>query len=723
MLILRVNQWKMHFAEIAGCGYFHFFPAGMTSQQLPKCRILWHELENSRTYDSLRAHRTGRADDGFLSFFQLNDSVCLVTNSIADKISWSNAVPGVVRHSALDSTGSSVALAFETKLLVTDNLPSFNLNYIGLPVTSANSIFKPSGVCFNPLNSSQLLVSGGRDIRVIDVTRSSIDVAKTVMTISGAAAQAVPRSFSFLVDSPNVLATGWELPSSSYVRLVDLREGSSKSVRIWKTKNVNGLCTSKDQYLAGSWDNSVSIWNLRSGAQDDSLSFQTKDPVSELHWSVSKNSTLGVLCGDGELFVRRLDLGKNEPVVTKAAVGAFAFTWSNDLAVMDKNSGAVSIAETKRFPIPLIHPRTGGLVSVSRTGYAWSDSQGNADLLKTVSDLATRMDSNSLVEAVSSSNDFKDIDFAVRDDVNWNSDLIADREKFIQLLLPRENSDLVIAILKNDLNAALRLVVHSDNPDPHLLRALTTAAVSESKPKVEISPGWSGEVKSAFKVFNTETTDIDVFVRACVAVLQTEDAEELRTTLKPLAAEAEKTTTSLRTLVLTGFGNSEKVKKIVNKSVQTNLGILHVALVGLLIRSPEPVFRKAIDFIRNEICNRLRGECWRLRSVIDSMLNEDSSSGGTGRLMCYYCNKIYACGTTTGETTRCPHRGCHKPLPSCCVCLEPLKLGTQSIDDWSVWCSSCRHGGHRSHIGRWFENFDECPVAGCNCQCASIDGI
>jgi hypothetical protein len=648
-----------------------------------------------------------------------------VNNSVSDLISWSNAIPGIVQDAALDSSGLKLAVALNKKIIVTDNLATFNLNYIGLPVTSATSVFKPSGLCFSPLNSSHLLVSGGRDIRVIDVNRSTSDVAKTVMTFSGAAAQAVPRSFSFLADSPNILATGWELPTSSYVRLVDLREGSSKSVRIWKTKTVRGLCSSRDQFLSGFFENSVSVWNLRSGAHDDSLSFSNKASVAELHFSPSKNSTLGVLTAENELFIRRLDLGKNEQVSTKSTVGAFSFTWSNDVAVMDKTSGALTIAETKRFAIPLVHPRTGAFISVSRTGYAWSDSSADSALFQTVSDLAKRMDSDSLVEAISSSTGFEEIDFLLHDDVDWGSDLLADREKFLHLLLPRKISDLVLAILKKDLNLAVRIFVNSENPDSELLKALTSAVVSDHEPKIPVNPKWSEELKSAVEIFNSgelkNKTDLDIFVRTAAAVISTEESEDddLKKSLATIAAEAEKTSTSLRTLVLTGFSNHEKVRQIVRRCPN----VLHVAIVGLFIRSTDPVFKRSIEFIRDQVCNRLRGDCWRLRSVIDSVMNEDLASGGAGRLVCYYCNKMFSSAQTTGETTRCPQRGCHKPLPSCCVCLEPMKLGTQSMADWSVWCSSCRHGGHKDHICGWFKTFDECPVAGCNCQCASIDGI
>ena len=33
----------------------------------------------------------------------------------------------------------------------------------------------------------------------------------------------------------------------------------------------------------------------------------------------------------------------------------------------------------------------------------------------------------------------------------------------------------------------------------------------------------------------------------------------------------------------------------------------------------------------------------------------------------------------------------------------------------------CKHGGHASHMEAWFAEHAVCPVADCNCSCASID--
>ena len=47
-----------------------------------------------------------------------------------------------------------------------------------------------------------------------------------------------------------------------------------------------------------------------------------------------------------------------------------------------------------------------------------------------------------------------------------------------------------------------------------------------------------------------------------------------------------------------------------------------------------------------------------------------------------------------------------------------------TIDEALVFCQTCRHGGHASHILEWFygeENgkpHEMCPVASCQCRCA-----
>ena len=56
-----------------------------------------------------------------------------------------------------------------------------------------------------------------------------------------------------------------------------------------------------------------------------------------------------------------------------------------------------------------------------------------------------------------------------------------------------------------------------------------------------------------------------------------------------------------------------------------------------------------------------------------------------------------------------------------------LSTATDTLDDAIVFCQTCRHGGHASHIMEWFYGEDGaesprshgvCPVADCTHRCA-----
>lgn len=93
---------------------------------------------------------------------------------------------------------------------------------------------------------------------------------------------------------------------------------------------------------------------------------------------------------------------------------------------------------------------------------------------------------------------------------------------------------------------------------------------------------------------------------------------------------------------------------------------------------------------------------------------------------------------TKSKITSCP--SCRKPLPKCSVCLLPMTAtpptadnrqtqdggstwhsGTHNLDDWFMWCQTCRHGGHAGHLTEWFLFTDSCPVSDCNCKCQYMD--
>ncbi|KAH9915044.1 uncharacterized protein BXZ73DRAFT_92696 [Epithele typhae] len=113
-------------------------------------------------------------------------------------------------------------------------------------------------------------------------------------------------------------------------------------------------------------------------------------------------------------------------------------------------------------------------------------------------------------------------------------------------------------------------------------------------------------------------------------------------------------------------------------------------------------------------------------------------------LRCNYCNKpMDAAAPSEGQPRKmlCPN--CSKPLPRCCVCLMTLNLAPETakgshayaalpsdtVQEALVFCQTCRHGGHASHILEWFYGeggatsraHGTCAVAGCDCRCS--DGL
>ncbi|KAM5536681.1 hypothetical protein V8D89_009608 [Ganoderma adspersum] len=109
-------------------------------------------------------------------------------------------------------------------------------------------------------------------------------------------------------------------------------------------------------------------------------------------------------------------------------------------------------------------------------------------------------------------------------------------------------------------------------------------------------------------------------------------------------------------------------------------------------------------------------------------------------LRCNYCSKpIEAPYPAEGNPrpTLCPN--CSRPLPRCSVCLMTLNLAPESgrganassaipsetLHEALVFCQTCRHGGHASHIIEWFYGeggavtraHGTCPIAGCDCRC------
>ena len=133
----------------------------------------------------------------------------------------------------------------------------------------------------------------------------------------------------------------------------------------------------------------------------------------------------------------------------------------------------------------------------------------------------------------------------------------------------------------------------------------------------------------------------------------------------------------------------------------------------------EPYFRRAMRSYL-ELLSRWRR--WKERTRISRVLFPESNAISV--LKCYFCDYPLT-GTARAADravmNRCPNELCHKALPKCAVCLGSIFAGGD-LSVWTAWCAKCKHGGHQDHLLQWFKEFDECPVAGCMCECARLDG-
>jgi hypothetical protein len=330
------------------------------------------------------------------------------------------------------------------------------------------------------------------------------------------------------------------------------------------------------------------------------------------------------------------------------------------------------------------------------------------------------------------------------------------------LLVSDKDKKLVLAILRGEWQMVVRQLVGDPDRYPLLCRSATQMFIpgEKSQKLIEIDGNTNTNIVSAVEIINRilsvdtpanrlekvkalasdSSSGLAANIRALAALIYVPKGEELAAILADISKEPN--LTNLRCLVLTGMTRTSPV--VSNFLHSHRFNVVPVALVGLfLYPHPEaarlpPVINRTIKFTR-DLCNRLQGDFWIFRSIIDSIV-DSAASVGSARLICYYCTKPIAAPSQTPSVTgfasdstvadstitRCPHRGCHKPLPACCVCLEPLRVSLSAatpLEDWSVWCATCRHGGHKNHLTEWFSNFDECPVAGCACQCTNVDGV
>eukprot|EP01063_Lacrimia_lanifica_P002688 TRINITY_DN11422_c0_g1_i1.p1 TRINITY_DN11422_c0_g1~~TRINITY_DN11422_c0_g1_i1.p1 ORF type:complete len:1050 (+),score=326.20 TRINITY_DN11422_c0_g1_i1:116-3151(+) len=97
------------------------------------------------------------------------------------------------------------------------------------------------------------------------------------------------------------------------------------------------------------------------------------------------------------------------------------------------------------------------------------------------------------------------------------------------------------------------------------------------------------------------------------------------------------------------------------------------------------------------------------------------------QVICQDCRQNYdlqrATSSSGGAVSVCPY--CSAPAPKCSVCVQVLGAGNDPsfpVQNFT-WCLTCKHGGHVGHLLEWFAEHKSCPVAGCNCECMSLDVV
>jgi hypothetical protein len=613
-----------------------------------------------------------------------------------------------------------------------------------------------SACAFDPFDSSRIAISGSRDIRLFDTSRSS----KSLHTISGAVAQAFPLSFTFHPFLPHVVISGWELASASpYIRVVDLREGGAKSVEIWKAKHVRGLSCSEvdDRCFSGfdSSDSTVALFDMRKiGSKTHSPgTFQTKEfqKVERIKWSTTKRNTIGIFSSDGELFTWRNDTDKVRSVTNNCL--DFCWNTNNEIISLtnDPSPGSLVVCDSRTAsPFPTVH-------LMGSKNYSSQAIQLEERIQKGMS-LSAPVESDPFladqIDWADNIDDLPELHARISEAILGTEDVTGStppihvttgREWVItRLLIPKKISELIFSLLSFNFEPLLRKLIKEKTvlTDP-LIPALTEYVLSDDN-----KSSWSGfenisidenldlnasYVNSAVQIVNRvwgksaidvalfRDESLNVFVRAAGALMYLPSVD-----WNLFASECMQSETSLRAIVF--VDSKDAIEQIVLNHLSTHsynpipVSLLSISLGTELARG------KCMHAVL-ELCNAKK--LWSLRAH----LSRPSTPVSGTSIVCYYCSKPLTGfdqqfpTDSTGEMiiNRCPHRGCHKSLPSCCVCLESIKISlTPSVavvaDEWVVFCGTCRHGGHKSHLLDWFKNFDECPVAGCNCQCTNVDG-
>jgi len=727
--------------------------------------------------------------DAVASFCPSNASVSVV--QIYDSSDFATPkssviIPGVVRCATSSSRGDFMGIISEDKCGITKSTtPEFEYFNVSSSSEIVQTVYQMQ---FAPVEENRIGILLGRDVRIYDITKSFSSpittIPKPLAVISGAAAQASPVSFALDPNAPDLIVTGWDIPNNQYLRIVDLREGTHKSVRILKTPAVHEICLSQvdDRYIGSCSDSSISIFDMRklcvpksSSRSDPLFSIPTNGRAENLSWSPIKRATLAAGFPDTcSLRILRPDINR---VVSIG--GKRTYVWSrfdpSKVITMDEESGSISTNSVPEFSIPLIDPRSGAMGSTSGT-------TGRPRLLhfselhsavQAIAEKLGESPDNSLIDAIIKSDEetnfCRHLDWAFPDTVSAES--VADplinridpnpvpgdinrfglipfhgdpsRRAAIESLMPRKFCEQILFLMNGEFDLLLRSLIQDNQFQDHVfVQSLTMHVVGGSNEPLAMNelildPIFQFTIQLVNQLIVADKKNIDNFLENIVCKHPSSETEyfvhcafvvmyfphaklEIFFSTTDLSRTKVK---SVRGIVVTGL----------KKANLSYCDPLHVALMGLLLltnisvpdsaQSPQSsLLIKFLKFFR-DLCNQLGGDSWSLRSIIDTVLVDSTySSNGSTTMVCYYCNKSLMgdefSWNATGVICRCPNRGCHKPLPSCSVCLEPINVAPTA----TVFCTTCRHGGHKDHLVDWFSSADECAVAGCNCQCANVDG-
>ena len=748
---------------------------------MAKKRIASIQIERVDTFRHSRS-------DVVASFHQSSESLAVVQIfKDSDMIIpySSSIIPGTIHCVSSSSKGDVIAIAVDDKCGISRS-SQIDFEYFNIQGVRSNS----SSMNFSPIDVNQLGILHERDIRIYDLAScfsTSAHISKPLAVLSGAAAQASPTSFSYDPNQPDLIVSGWDIPNNQYLRLVDLREGTHKSLRILKTPSIHNISLSRvdNRYLASTSDSSITVFDMRklcvpksSSRIEPVYSRSTPTGTKELCWSPTKTSTIAICSESSSLSVWRLDLNRLLPI----SQDTDTFVWSryrpDRLITMESSSGKLVPQEVPNFPLPIFNPRDGCLLSFSTTASTSATQLYRSELHESVKVIAEKLGQSpdySLIDAIEKTDPniglCEHLDWAFSDTVNMEvlktslvdripklSDKASEssrnrfglipllnysssRSFWMECLIPKKYSAPIIELMIGDFEALLRSLIQDKFPNHEFVQSVTLHVIggdirsplvgNKSLPKIfqstisivnQLLGAEQNMVELVLKttlinnvaiVDDDESSEnVDVFVSTCFAMMYLEDLTEFFNHISTIKIK------SVRGMVITGLNSS---------MLQLgDMDPLHVALVGLLLTNDsneqKQLFFKQINFLRN-LCNQLGGDCWSLRAIIDTVLVSDPSKVfGSTTMVCYYCSRPLVGDLSlsggSGVICRCPNRGCHKPLPSCCVCLEPINVAPSP----TIFCTTCRHGGHKEHLVDWFETSDECPVAGCNCQCANVDG-